>query len=174
MTRKLSAAAFLIALCAHLAPAGAQNAPGSSAPAWRCGNSYGDQPCKGGKTVAVDDRRSEGDLRAAQAATRRAELRGDELERSRLRQEREVAERDRRAAQAAHSAALAERRLASTERLQRAPATAGTHAAPDRDPLQKSVEDQGGRPPRPARRRQPCARGAASASGGASSVSGAA
>ena len=119
MSKNFPAAALLIALGAHLAPAGAQKAP-DNGQAWRCGNSYGDQPCQGGRTVAVADPRSEADVRAAQAATRRSELRGDELERSRLRQEKEAAERDRRAAQDARSAALAERRLAASERVQRA------------------------------------------------------
>lgn len=111
----LRIAIVLIAAAGHLAMAAAQSAPET----WRCGNTYTDQPCKGGKAVTVDDARSEADRRAADTATRRAELRGDQLERSRLRQEKEAAERDHKAAVATRRAALAERRMESAERLQR-------------------------------------------------------
>ncbi|RZL67267.1 MAG: hypothetical protein EOP77_05360 [Variovorax sp.] len=118
-------AIFLIASCAHLAPAAAQNASG----AWRCGNTYTDQPCKNGKPVDVDDRRSDADRRAADAATRGAEKRADELERSRVKLDRDVAERDRKAAADARRTDLAERKLANAERLQKA-----RQAKMDREP----------------------------------------
>ena len=111
----LRIAIVLIAASAHLTMASAQNAAGT----WRCGNTYTDQACKNGKAVNVDDTRSEADRQASDAATRRAELRGDQLESSRLRQEKEAAERDRKGAADARRAALAERRLASADRLAR-------------------------------------------------------
>lgn len=123
--KKKTIAIFLIAGCAHLAPAAAQNASGT----WRCGSTYTDQPCKGGKAVEVNDARSEADRRAADAATRRAEKRADELERSRVKLDRDVAERDRKAAADARRAALAERKFASAERMQKA-----RQARMDREP----------------------------------------
>lgn len=117
MTKTVNTIAiFLIASFAHLAGAAAQNAQGT----WRCGNTYTDQPCKGGKEVSVDDARSDADRRAADAATRRNERRADELERSRLKLDRDVAERDRKAANDARRVALAERKQANAERLQKA------------------------------------------------------
>ena len=109
-------AIFLIAICAPLAGAAAAH----TAETWRCGNTYTDQPCKGGKAVDVDDSRSEADRRASDAATRRAEVRSAELERTRLKLENDATERDRKAAAEARRNALAERRTASAERLERA------------------------------------------------------
>ncbi len=86
---------------------------------WRCGDSYTDQPCNGGKAVTVDDTRSDQDRQASDLATRRAESRGDQLERSRQRREQEANERDHKASMAAKRAALAARRMASAERLER-------------------------------------------------------
>ena len=91
-----------------------------SSTAYRCGNTYGDQPCAGGKRLKVDDARSDEDRRAAEAATRRNEARPDQLERSRLALERNAYERDQRAAREARQAALAERRLEASERLAKA------------------------------------------------------
>ncbi len=108
-------AIFLISACAHMAPASAQIAQGT----WRCGNTYTDQPCKGGKEVSIDDARSEADRQAADSATRRNERRADELERSRVKLDREVARADRRAAADARRAALAERKLALAEQAQK-------------------------------------------------------
>lgn len=114
--RAITFAIFLIASYAQLSTATAQNSQGT----WRCGNTYTDQPCKGGKEVSVDDSRSEADRRAADAATRHNERRAGELERSRLKLDRDVAERDRRAAADARRSTIAERRLAAAERLQQA------------------------------------------------------
>ena len=74
----LRIALVLIAASAHLTMASAQNAPET----WRCGNTYTDEPCKGGKAINVDDTRSEADRKASDLSTRRAEVRGDQLERS--------------------------------------------------------------------------------------------
>ncbi|MDB5826635.1 MAG: hypothetical protein JWQ73_855, partial [Variovorax sp.] len=109
-------ALLLMATCLCAAAEAAPDAQGT----WRCGNTYTDQPCKGGSEVRVDDVRSESDRRAADAATRHNEVRADELERSRLGRERVAAEGDRRASVEARRNALAERKLASAEKLQQA------------------------------------------------------
>jgi hypothetical protein len=108
--------AFLLTVTCFCAVAGAASNGGT----WRCGNTYTDQPCKGGREVKVDDSRSESDRRAADAATRRNELRADELAQSRLGREKAAAESDRRAAADAHRNAIAERKLAFAEKLQQA------------------------------------------------------
>ena len=127
-------AILLIAICAPLAGAAAAHA----AETWRCGNTYTDQPCKGGKAVDVDDSRSEADRRASDAATRRAEVRSAELERTRLKLENDATERDRKAAAEARRNALAERRTASAERLERA-----RIRKLDREPRKSTMKVQG-------------------------------
>ncbi|QGW85111.1 hypothetical protein GOQ09_21905 [Variovorax paradoxus] len=87
---------------------------------YRCGNTYTDRPCEGGKPVKVDDLRTDADRRASEAATHKAEVRADQLERIRLSQEKEAYERDRRSAHEARQAAVAERKLASSEQLAQA------------------------------------------------------
>jgi hypothetical protein len=89
------------------------------AQAWRCGSTYSDRPCEGGRTVRVDDPRGEQERRAADAGTRSAQAQADQLERNRLAQEKAAYERDNRAAREARGAALAERRLALTEQRER-------------------------------------------------------
>lgn len=80
---------------------------------------YSDQPWEGGKTVKVNDHRSDEDRRAADAGTRSAQTQADRLERTRLSQEKAAHDRDQRAAREARSAALAERRLAMSEQRER-------------------------------------------------------
>ncbi|QOF77651.1 hypothetical protein [Variovorax sp. 38R] len=63
---------------------------GASAQTWRCGNSYSDQPCEGGQTVKVDDRRSDADRKASEDAARRNERSAGRLARSRQSLEREA------------------------------------------------------------------------------------
>jgi len=75
-------AVFAIALCAA--------SMGASAQTWRCGNSYSDQPCEGGRTVKVDDRRSDADRKASEDAARRNERSAGRLARSRQSLEREA------------------------------------------------------------------------------------
>lgn len=108
-------ALFLIAACAFCTGAAAQNA----APTWRCGNTYSDRPCEGGKPVKVADPRSDQDRRAADAGVRNAQTQADHLERNRLSQEKAALDRDQRGAREARSAALAERRLAMSEQKER-------------------------------------------------------
>jgi hypothetical protein len=114
--RKAGAALFLVACGTFWMPAAAQG----RSETYRCGNTYTDRPCEGGKQLAVDDARTEADRRSADAATRRAEQRADQLERIRLSQEKEAYERSRRSAHDARQAAMAERRLASSEQQARA------------------------------------------------------
>jgi hypothetical protein len=106
-------ALFLIAVCAISAPAVAQKGPAT----WRCGSSYSDQPCAGGKAVNAQDARSTEDRRAADAATQRIERRADQLERQRLDRERTTWERDRQVRRDQAAESRAERRLASQLRL---------------------------------------------------------
>ena len=120
-TRPIAALLMTMSLFAAganaVAASGAQPNPQGT---WRCGNTYTDQPCKGGNEVKVDDSRSEADRRAADAATRRDERRADELEHSRLGREKAASEANRRATADARRNAIAERKLASAEKLQQA------------------------------------------------------
>jgi hypothetical protein len=111
---KTAAAIFSIAIGVCSAVAAAQGAN-----TWRCGNTYSDQPCEGGRTVKVDDRRSDEDRRAADAGTRGIQTQADRMERNRLSLEKAAYERDQRAAREARSAALAEKRLAMAEQKER-------------------------------------------------------
>ena len=111
---KTAIAIFSIAAGICSAGAAAQGAN-----TWRCGNTYSDQPCEGGRTVKVDDRRSDEDRRAADAGTRSAQTQADRMERNRLSLEKAAHDRDQRAAREARSAALAERRLAMVEQRER-------------------------------------------------------
>ncbi|NDZ14979.1 hypothetical protein C7T35_18665 [Variovorax sp. WS11] len=61
--------------------------------AWRCGNTYSDQPCPEGKPLALDDARDATQKRDADRTTREALAAGDRLERERLRQEKAQAGR---------------------------------------------------------------------------------
>jgi len=111
---KTAAAIFSIAIGVCSAGAAAQGAN-----TWRCGNTYSDQPCEGGRTVKVDDRRSDENRRAADAGTRGVQTQADRMERNRLSLEKAAYERDQRAAREARSAALAEKRLAMAEQKER-------------------------------------------------------
>jgi len=76
-------ATFAMVLCVHLAGAAAAHA----AETWRCGNTYTDQPCAGGKAIDADDARSPAQVRAAESATRREQAAADRMARDRQRQE---------------------------------------------------------------------------------------
>jgi hypothetical protein len=91
----------------------------ASANTWRCGSTYSDRPCEGGKTVKVDDPRSNEDRRAAEAGAKRNSAQADKLEHSRLSLEKAAYDRDRQSAREARSAALAERRMALSEQQAR-------------------------------------------------------
>lgn len=113
--RHAAVALFLIAACAYSTGVNAQNA----AQTWRCGSTYSDRPCEGGRPVKVEDPRSDQDRRAADAGARNAQTQADHLERTRLSQEKAAYDRDQRAAREARSASLAERRLAMSEQKER-------------------------------------------------------
>lgn len=72
------------ALCTWIGTVQAQEASG----AWRCGNTYTDQPCTGGKAVALDAAPSADQTREAERNTRRTQAAADRMERDRLRQEK--------------------------------------------------------------------------------------
>jgi hypothetical protein len=112
---KIGIAILLIASCACSTGVLAQGASKT----WRCGNTYSDRPCEGGKAVKVDDPRSDEDRRAADVGARSASTHADQLERSRLSQEKAAYDRDRQAAREARSDALAERRMALSEQQAR-------------------------------------------------------
>ncbi|RQO53321.1 hypothetical protein DBV14_14935 [Variovorax sp. KBW07] len=112
----MKAALFLIA---SFACSVSISAPGGTQ-TWRCGSTYSDHACDGGKPVKVDDNRSDNDRRAADAGTRSASARADQLEHNRLSQEKAAYDRDRQAAQEARNAALADRRMALSEQMARA------------------------------------------------------
>ena len=73
-----------LALCTWIGAVQAQEASG----AWRCGNTYTDQPCTGGRAVALDAAPSADQAREAERNTRRTQAAADRMERDRLRQEK--------------------------------------------------------------------------------------
>ena len=73
-----------LALCTWIGAVQAQEASG----AWRCGNTYTDQPCTGGRAVALDEAPHAVQAREAERATRRTQAAADRMERDRLRQEK--------------------------------------------------------------------------------------
>ena len=108
MFRKIGVASFLCAtVCVSTMPVAAQQTPDAK-PVWRCGNSYSDQPCTGGKSVDVSDPRSATDRSAAEAATQRAASSASAMERDRAYLERDALKRDQANARAN---ALAKARL---------------------------------------------------------------
>jgi len=124
-----------MASCAYSAHATAQE----PAKTWRCGSTYSDRPCEGGKTVKVDDPRSDADRRAAEAGARNNSKQADQMERSRLSQEKAAYDRDRQAAREARSAAMAERRMALAEQQARERATKAAG-----DPRKSTMSFNGG------------------------------
>jgi hypothetical protein len=76
-------------LCASLfacaAPAGAQGV-------YRCGNSYSQQPCPGGKEVAVEDERSAAQRAQTDKAVQRDAKAAEALEKARLKEEAKPAQ----------------------------------------------------------------------------------
>lgn len=75
-----------MALCTWIGAVQAQEASG----AWRCGNTYSDRPCTGGKVVALDAAPSAEQAREAERSTRRTQAAADRMERDRLRREKAV------------------------------------------------------------------------------------
>ena len=73
-----------MAICTWLGTVQAQEASG----AWRCGNTYSDQPCKGGRPVALDAAPSPDQAREAERSTQRTQAAADRMERDRLRRDK--------------------------------------------------------------------------------------
>jgi len=88
--RHTAAAILLVAAGIHLAAGARPDAPQAGA-VWRCGNTYGDQPCTGGRSVDVDDTRSAGQQRAGEAHARDAQRQADAMARERRRLEAQAA-----------------------------------------------------------------------------------
>jgi hypothetical protein len=82
-------AALLAAACAQLVPPAAH----AGTETWRCGNTYSDQPCRGGKAIALDDARDAAQQREADRLAREAQTAADRLERERGRLESAQARR---------------------------------------------------------------------------------
>ncbi|MBI2772708.1 MAG: hypothetical protein HYX47_24035 [Burkholderiales bacterium] len=80
MTKTPLVTIIFIALSAALAPAAAQNT-------YRCGDTYSQQPCVGGKVVAVEDARTGAQKTQSEAAARRDAKSADALGKERLTQE---------------------------------------------------------------------------------------
>ncbi|MGJ7508320.1 hypothetical protein [Variovorax sp. GT1P44] len=76
-------AVFLAGACLQWAALAADGVNGT----WRCGNTYTDQPCQGGKALDIEDTRDAAQKRAADQTTRDAQAAADRLERDRLRLE---------------------------------------------------------------------------------------
>lgn len=94
---------------------------------WRCGGGYSDRPCDNGSLVKAADDRSDADRRAADAATRRLEARGDKMAHDRLAQERQARDGARRDAAEARRAAIDERKVAVAEATAKAKLDAQLH-----------------------------------------------
>lgn len=79
MGKDIIAAALLLAATAAQAQ-----------PVWRCGNSYGTQPCAGGTQVAAPDRPQAGAAAQARAVAKADEQLADRLQRERLEREKDA------------------------------------------------------------------------------------
>jgi hypothetical protein len=85
MNTKIPAAFFCAALAGWLSTAGAQAI-------YRCGDSYSQKPCPGGKLVEADDARSAGQKAQTDQAVRRDAKAADALEKARLKEEAKPAQ----------------------------------------------------------------------------------
>lgn len=61
--------------------------PAAAQAVWRCGDTYSQNPCPGGKPVAAQDARDAGQRAQTDGAVRRDARVADEMERSRLKEE---------------------------------------------------------------------------------------
>jgi hypothetical protein len=78
---------------------------------YRCGSSYSQQPCPGGATLQVDDRRTPAEVQRANAETQRQAKAADAMEKSRLQAEAK-ADQARQAPQVKQATAEAKARPA--------------------------------------------------------------
>ena len=91
MKKHLTSTIAILAMAASALWASPPTTAGTAA--WRCGNTYSDQPCQDGKPLALGDMRDAGQKREADNSTREAQAAGDRLERERLQQEKAQAGR---------------------------------------------------------------------------------
>jgi hypothetical protein len=83
-TRIVARSAMLLAgACFQWSALAAEGAGG----AWRCGNTYTDHPCTGGKALDLDDARDADQKRSADASTREAQAAAERMKSDRLRLE---------------------------------------------------------------------------------------
>ena len=80
MLKNLSIALLCLAGSCWVAPVAAQNI-------YRCGNSYSQQPCAGGKLVPADDARSASQQSDSRLASERDAKAADAMEKARLKEE---------------------------------------------------------------------------------------
>lgn len=65
--------------------------PAAGQTVWRCGDSYSQKPCPGGKEVSAEDPRDSGQRAQTSSAARRDAKLADEMEKARLKQEAKAA-----------------------------------------------------------------------------------
>ena len=85
MQRNLTIALLCLAASGWIAPAAAQDI-------YRCGNSYSQQPCPGGKVVPADDARSASQRSQTSTASERDAKAADAMEKARLKEEAKPAQ----------------------------------------------------------------------------------
>jgi hypothetical protein len=74
-----------------LALAAAWGIPSAAQPVYRCGDSYSQQPCPGGKQVPTEDSRTPAQRAQTTDAVRRQAAAADQMEKARLKQEAKAA-----------------------------------------------------------------------------------
>lgn len=79
-------------LCFLLAIALGGSTPGWAQTIYRCGESYSQQPCPGGKEIQADDPRSAGQRSQTSEAARRDAQAADAMEKARLKEEAKPAQ----------------------------------------------------------------------------------
>ncbi|MDP3761079.1 MAG: hypothetical protein Q8R01_11265 [Ramlibacter sp.] len=85
MKRNLEAALLCVALAGWMLPAGAQAI-------YRCGDSYSQKPCPGGRVVEADDARSASQKSQTEEAVRRDAKAAEALQKARLKEEAKPAQ----------------------------------------------------------------------------------
>ena len=85
MPKNLSIAVLCLAASGWIAPAAAQNI-------YRCGDSYSEQPCPGGKLVPADDARTATQRSQTSLASERDAKAADAMEKARLKEEAKPAQ----------------------------------------------------------------------------------
>lgn len=91
MTSLLKFATFLIAACALSTGAMAQKT------IYRCGSNYSQVPCEGAVSVDASDARTQADKREADKATQRDMKQGKDMEKMRIKEEKEALAQNRSA-----------------------------------------------------------------------------